>query len=77
MFADLERVTVTGEAARGVLSRVSDDYRRYKRQSADTISTAFRPVHLPGASAGHLAAADLTVSDFHYFGYLINYARHL
>jgi hypothetical protein len=28
MFAELERVAVTSEAARGVLSRVSDDYRR-------------------------------------------------
>jgi hypothetical protein len=28
MFAELERVAVTGEAARGVLSRISDDYRR-------------------------------------------------
>lgn len=28
MFAELERVAVTGEAARDVLSRVSDDYRR-------------------------------------------------
>ena len=28
MFAELERVAVTGEAAREVLSRVSDDYRR-------------------------------------------------
>ena len=28
MFAELERVAVVGEAARGVLSRISDDYRR-------------------------------------------------
>ena len=28
MFAELERVAVIGEAARCVLSRVSDDYRR-------------------------------------------------
>jgi hypothetical protein len=28
IFAELERVAVTGEAAQGALSRISDDYRR-------------------------------------------------
>lgn len=28
MFAELERVAITGDAARSVLSRVADDYRR-------------------------------------------------